>query len=172
MGKKTLLLTVLLAAMLPKAKADVDPNFYFYICFGQSNMEGNAKWESMDNSVDSRFQLLATTNFNSPSRTMGKLYKALPPLVSPAGNLGPSDYFGRTMVAALPPNVKVGVIPVAMGGSPIEMFDKDKYQQKMKENYNEWWAQLARNHYGGNPYGYAYYCKQTSGLVSKWVFKN
>lgn len=153
MGKKTLLLTVLLATMLPKAKADVDPNFYFYICFGQSNMEGNAKWESMDNSVDSRFQLLATTNFSSPSRTMGKLYKALPPLVSPAGNLGPSDYFGRTMVAALPPNVRVGVIPVAMGGSPIEMFDKDKYQQKMKENYNEWWAQLARNHYGGNPYG-------------------
>ena len=40
-----------------------------------------------------------------------------------------------------------------MGGSPIEMFDKDKYQQKYQENYNEWWAQIARNYYGENPYG-------------------
>ena len=153
MKKKTLLLTVLLAALFSGAKADVDPNFYFYICFGQSNMEGNAQWESMDNTVDSRFQLLATTNFSSPSRTKGKLYKALPPLVSPWGKLGPSDYFGRTMVAALPPNVKVGVIPVAMGGSPIEMFDKDSYKQKMKDNPNELWTNLANQYYGGNPYG-------------------
>jgi hypothetical protein len=40
-----------------------------------------------------------------------------------------------------------------MGGSPIEMFDKDKYQQKMKDNPSEWWVTLAKNHYGGNPYG-------------------
>ena len=153
MKKKTLLLTVLLAALFSGVKADVDPNFYFYICFGQSNMEGNAQWETMDNTVDSRFQLLATTNFSSPSRTKGKLYKALPPLVSPWGKLGPSDYFGRTMVAALPPNVKVGVIPVAMGGSPIEMFDKDSYKQKMKDNPNELWTNLANQYYGGNPYG-------------------
>lgn len=153
MKKKTLLLGVLLATLLPEAKADVDPNFYFYICFGQSNMEGNAPWETIDNTVDARFQLLATTDFTSPSRTKGNLYKALPPLVSPWGKLGPSDYFGRTMVAALPTTVKVGVIPVAMGGSPIEMFDKDKYKQKMKDNPNELWTNLANQYYGGNPYG-------------------
>ena len=78
MKKKTLLLGVLLATLLPRAKADVDPNFYFYICFGQSNMEGNAPWETIDNTVDARFQLLATTDFTSPSRTKGNLYKALP----------------------------------------------------------------------------------------------
>lgn len=144
---------MLLATLFQGARADVDPNFYFYICFGQSNMEGNAQWESMDNTVDSRFQLLATTNFSNPSRTKGKLYKAVPPLVSPWGKLGPSDYFGRTMVAALPPSVKVGVIPVAMGGSPIEMFDKDTYKQKMKDNPTELWTNLANQYYGGNPYG-------------------
>lgn len=144
---------VLLATLLQGAKADVDPNFYFYICFGQSNMEGNAQWETMDNTVDSRFQLLATTNFTSPSRTKGKLSKAVPPLVSPWGKLGPTDYFGRTMVAALPSNVKVGVIPVAMGGSPIEMFDKNLYKKKMQDNPGELWTNLANQYYGGNPYG-------------------
>ena len=57
------------------------------------------------------------------------------------------------MVAALPVNVKVGVVAVAMGGSPIEMFDKDKYEDKLKANPTEWWAQLSKNYYGGNPYG-------------------
>ena len=149
-----MLITVLLATSLLGAKADVDPNFYIYICFGQSNMEGNAQLESIDKTgIDARFQLLATCNFTNPSRTKGKWYTATPPLVSPNGGLGPSDYFGRTMVECLPENVRVGVIPVAMGGSPIEMFDKDKYQQKMKDNPSEWWVTLAKNHYGGNPYG-------------------
>ena len=135
------------------AKADVDPNFHIYLCFGQSNMEGNAQWEDVDNEVDSRFQMLATTNFDNPKRTMGNWHTANCPIVSPVGKLGPTDYFGRTMVAAMPTNVKIGVVAVAMGGSPIEMFDKDKYEQKLKDNPTEWWAQLSKNYYGSNPYG-------------------
>ena len=144
---------VLLATNFMAAKADVDPNFHIYLCFGQSNMEGNAQWEDVDNEVDSRFQMLATTNFDNPKRTMGNWYTANCPIVSPMGKLGPTDYFGRTMVAAMPADVKIGVVAVAMGGSPIEMFDKDLYEQKYKDNYNEWWAQIARNYYGANPYG-------------------
>ena len=131
----------------------VDPNFHIYICFGQSNMEGNAQWEAQDEgNVDSRFQMLATCDFTSPQRSMGNWYTAECPIVSPDGRLGPTDYFGRTMVANLPNN-KIGVIAVAMGGSPIEAFDKDLYQQKIADNSNEWWALLAQRHYGGNPYG-------------------
>ena len=150
--KQFLLTTMMLLCAVMGAKAEVDPNFHVYICFGQSNMEGNAQWEAQDNDVDPRFQMLATCNFNSPKRTLGNWYVAKCPIVSPVGKLGPTDYFGRTMVANLP-NHKIGVIAVAMGGSPIEMFDKDKYQQKYQENYNEWWAQIARNYYGENPYG-------------------
>ena len=144
---------VLLATNFMAAKADVDPNFHIYLCFGQSNMEGNAQWEDVDNEVDLRFKMLATTNFDNPKRTMGNWYTANCPIVSPVGKLGPTDYFGRTMVAAMPTNVKIGVVAVAMGGSPIEMFDKDKYEQKLKENPTEWWAQLSKNYYGSNPYG-------------------
>ena len=144
---------IMLATQFMAAKADVDPNFHIYLCFGQSNMEGNAQWETVDNDVDSRFQMLATTNFDNPKRTMGNWYTANCPIVSPMGKLGPTDYFGRTMVAAMPTNVKIGVVAVAMGGSPIEMFDKDKYEQKLTQNPTEWWAQLSKNYYGGNPYG-------------------
>lgn len=153
MKKNFILTAVLLLFSVMGVKAEVDPNFYIYICFGQSNMEGNAQWEAQDvGNVDERFQMLATCDFDNPKRTMGNWYKAECPIVSPTGKLGPTDYFGRTMVKELP-DKKIGVIAVAMGGSPIEMFDKDLYQQKMKDNPGEWWAQLANKHYGGNPYG-------------------
>ena len=151
--KRILLSIAILATALQSARAEVDPNFYIYICFGQSNMEGNAQWEAQDvGNVDPRFQMLATCNFDNPKRTLGNWYTAECPIVSPVGKLGPTDYFGRTMVKELP-DKKIGVIAVAMGGSPIEMFDKDLYEQKYKDNYNEWWAQIARNYYGENPYG-------------------
>lgn len=151
--RRLLLFFAILATALQGARAEVDPNFYIYICFGQSNMEGNAQWEAQDvGNVDPRFQMLATCNFNNPKRTLGNWYKAECPIVSPDGKLGPTDYFGRTMVKELP-DKKIGVIAVAMGGSPIEMFDKDLYEQKMKDNPNEWWVTLAKRHYGGNPYG-------------------
>lgn len=143
---------LLVALNFMSVRAEVDPNFYIYLCFGQSNMEGNAKAESIDSYVDSRFRMLSTCKFDNPARVLGKWYKAIVPIVSPAGGLGPTDYFGRTLVAALPKDVKVGVVAVAMGGSPIEMFDKDKYAQKLADNPNEWWAILAKQHYGGNPY--------------------
>ena len=152
--KKLLFMTgLMLMTSYLNVNAEVDPDFYIYICFGQSNMEGNAQWEAQDEgNVDERFQMLATCDFDNPKRTLGNWYKAECPIVSPVGKLGPSDYFGRTMVKELP-DKKIGVIAVAMGGSPIEMFDKDLYEQKYKDNYNEWWAQIARNYYGANPYG-------------------
>ena len=152
--KKLFMIGVLLTTLFVGAKADVDPNFHIYLCFGQSNMEGNAQWESVDNQyVDPRFQMLATTKFDNPKRSMGEWYTAKCPIVSPMGKLGPTDYFGRTMVAAMPTDVKIGVVAVAMGGSPIEMFDKGLYKQKLASNPNEWWATLSKNYYGGNPYG-------------------
>ncbi|MGX8696766.1 MAG: hypothetical protein ACSW8D_10295, partial [Prevotella sp.] len=104
--KRLLIIGALLCTRLLGVNADVDPNFYIYLCFGQSNMEGNAAPESVDKQdVDERFQMLATTDFTSPKRTMGNWYMATPPIVSPQGGLGMADYFGRTMVAALPANV-------------------------------------------------------------------
>ena len=152
MNKKVLALGAMLFVWLIGAKAEVDPNFYIYLCFGQSNMEGNADVQSVDKQgIDQRFQMLATTNFDSPKRTMGQWYTATPPIVSPQGKLGMADYFGRTMVAALPAGIKVGVVDVAIGGCAIEMFDKDQYKTQMTDPSN-WSTQLANKYYGGNPW--------------------
>ena len=148
--KRHFLSLVFLVGGLLGAQAEVDPNFYIYLCFGQSNMEGNARWESVDNTVDDRFKMLATCNFTSPKRNLGEWYKATPPIVSPWGGLGMADYFGRTMVAALPSNVKVGVVDVAIGGIAIEGFMPDKIAGILAKA-DCWQAERIRA-YGSDPY--------------------
>ena len=58
--KKTVILTLLMT-ILPalRMQAAVDPNFYIFLCFGQSNMEGNARPEAVDlESPGPRFLLM------------------------------------------------------------------------------------------------------------------
>ena len=108
--KNFFLTSMLLMSSLLGAKGEVDPNFYVYLCFGQSNMEGNAAPESVDyENISPRFQMLACVDFQNPARTMGQWYTATPPIVRQGTGLGMADYFGRTMVKNLPDNVKVGV---------------------------------------------------------------
>ena len=107
-----------------EVKAQVDPKFQIYLCFGQSNMEGGVPAESIDMEyVDPRFKVLATDSTNE-NRTMGMWYTAYPRIVG-LGGLCPIDYFGRSMVAALPAGYKVGVVPVASGGVDIRAFFPD-----------------------------------------------
>ena len=128
-----------------------DPNFYIYLSFGQSNMEGNAKIEPQDTvSVDNRFQVLEALNCPELKREKGKWYTAVPPLCRCKTGLTLTDYFGRTMVAHLPKNVKVGIINVAVGGCKIELFDKDKYETYMT-TAPDWMKGMVKE-YDGNPY--------------------
>lgn len=47
-----------------------DPDFYIFLCFGQSNMEGFPGIEEQDKATpDNRFQVLATVDFPSLGRT-------------------------------------------------------------------------------------------------------
>ena len=128
-----------------------DPNFYIFICFGQSNMEGNARPEAQDTtSVDERFQVLEAVDCPNLNRTMGNWYPALPPLCRCRTGLTPADYFGRTMVANLPKNVKVGVINVSVAGCKIELFDKDNFAS-YAATAPGWMTNIIKE-YGGNPY--------------------
>ena len=105
-------------------KAEVDPKFQIYLCFGQSNMSGGSAAEAVDlEYVDKRFQMLATdATYTDPVREMGKWSTAYPPIVSGGTTLCPIDYFGRSMVAALPADHRVGVLAVAAGGIDIKVF--------------------------------------------------
>ena len=128
-----------------------DPNFQIYLCIGQSNMEGAARAELQDSTVNPRFQVMEAVNCENLGRKMGSWYPAVPPLCRCKTNLGPADYFGRTMVANLPEEVKVGVIVVAIGGCKIELFDKDNYAS-YTETAPVWMKGMIKE-YDGNPYG-------------------
>ena len=107
-----------------------DKNFYIYLAFGQSNMEGNARIEEQDREgISDRWQMMAAVDFEKMGRKKGEWYTAVPPLCRESNGLTPVDYFGRTMVANLPEKVRVGVICVAVGGCKIEAFMKDRAQE-------------------------------------------
>ncbi|MBO0950828.1 sialate O-acetylesterase [Fibrella forsythiae] len=129
-----------------------DKNFYIFLCFGQSNMEGNAKIEPQDTvNVNPRFQVMEAVDCPAINRTKGNWYTAKPPLCRCRTGLTPADYFGRELVANLPEKVRVGVINVAIGGCKIELFDKDNYQS-YTTNIPGWMKNFIKE-YDENPYG-------------------
>ncbi len=129
-----------------------DPNFYIFLCFGQSNMEGFPGVEQQDKTVDERFQLLAAVDFPNMDRKKGNWYTAVPPLCRQSTGLCPADYFGRTMVANLPENIRVGVVNVSVAGCKIELFQKDDYQSYASTAAS--WMKNIITGYDGNPYAY------------------
>ena len=155
--KKTFLLTLLLA-VLPalRMQAAVDPNFYIFLCFGQSNMEGNARPEAADlASPGSRFLLMPAVDFPAtdqrPARKMGEWCEASAPLCRPNTGLTPADWFGRTMVASLPENIKIGVIHVAIGGIDIKGFLPDSIKEYAEKKAPGWMKGMLQA-YDNNPY--------------------
>ena len=131
-----------------------DPNFQIYLCFGQSNMEGNAAIEAQDKTgVNPRFMAMYTLDNAQAGWTMGLWHTAVPPQARPYTRLSVVDYFGRKMVDNLPEEVKVGTITVAVGGASIDLFDKDKYQAYLNDANTADWLRNYAKEYGGNPYG-------------------
>jgi hypothetical protein len=128
-----------------------DPNFYIFLSFGQSNMEGHAKFEPQDTISNDRFMLMQAVDCPDLHRTKGNWYPAVPPLSRCNTGLTPGDYFGKTMIAGLPENVKIGIINVSVGGCKIELFDKDNYQT-YTETAPGWMKNMIAQ-YDGDPYG-------------------
>ena len=132
-------------------KQAVDKKFYIFLCLGQSNMEGFPGIEPPDRGpVDGRFQMLAAVDFPNQGRKKGNWYPAVPSLSRPSAGLGPVDYFGRTMVSNLPPDIRVGVVNVSIGGCKIELFEKDSFQTYAATAPS--WMSNTIALYGGNPY--------------------
>ena len=130
-----------------------DPNFHIYLCFGQSNMEGQGVIEAQDKDVDSRFQVLQALDCSNLERSKGVWYTAVPPLSQCHSGLSPTDYFGRTLVKNLPDSIKIGVVNVAIGGCDIRLFDKDIYQDYDSTYQEKWFLDKVKS-YNGNPYEY------------------
>lgn len=78
MKRIILAVSALLAASALNAQ---DPDFHIYLCFGQSNMEGNARIEAQDlEGVSDRFMMMAAVDDQERGRVKGQWYTAVPPL--------------------------------------------------------------------------------------------
>ena len=156
--KKLVMTAVALTAIFSSVtKAQTpDPNFYIYLCFGQSNMEAGAVPAEKDKDfTDPRFQFMAAVDMPRYERTMGNWYQATPPICRQENNMGPVDFFGRKMIENLPDSIKVGVINVSVAGAKLELWDKDACEEYLRmENSDpgrQWLGKMAEQ-YGNSPY--------------------
>ena len=152
----SLLVLMLLIMSGTRLSAAVDENFYIFLCFGQSNMEGAAKPDAADlASPGARFLLMPAVDFPAtdqhPARKMGEWCEASAPLCRPNTGLTPADWFGRTLVASLPDNIRIGVIHVAIGGIDIKGFLPDSIQNYVEKKAPGWMKGMLQA-YGNNPY--------------------
>lgn len=145
-----------------------NPKFHIFVCIGQSNMEGNASIEAVDTvGIPDNFRVMAAADFSKPARSIGEWYAAVPPLVRQHTGLTPMDYFGRTMVANLPEDHRVGVVPVAVGGCKIEHLSKS-FDPLTLEHEADWFKAFM-SEYDNNPYRRLIEClrkAQKSGIIS------
>ena len=154
---RKLISTILLGVFAMTAHAQKpDPNFYIFLCFGQSNMEGAARPEAQDlKSPGPRFLWMPAVDYPAtetlPERKMGEWYEAVPPLCRPNTGLTPADWFGRTLVTSLPENIKIGVIHVAIGGIDIKGFLPDSIDNYVKTKAPGWMKGMLAA-YDNNPY--------------------
>jgi len=155
MKKMILLFGLTLAAIMP-ARAEQDPNFFIYLCFGQSNMEAGARPADQDKDWnDPRFQFVAAVDNPRMDRKMGQWYTAIPPICRPSNNMGPVDFFGRKMIENMPEQYRVGVINVSVAGAKLELWDKDACEEYLAmeaaDPSRSWLVNMAKE-YDMSPY--------------------
>lgn len=142
---------LILVGLITLCLSAPDSNFYVFLAFGQSNMDGAGPIEAQDmNGVPERFKMMAAVDMPSKGRKKGNWYTATPPLCREGSNLSPCDYFGRTMVEKLPEKISVGIINVAVAGCSIDLFDEDKCAAYLT-TAADWLRNMAAA-YGNNPF--------------------
>lgn len=151
LGATAMFFTV--AANAEEPAVAVDSNFYIFLAFGQSNMEGQGGITAADRTVSEKFQVLNTTECN------GGLYNwriAVPPLAHCQGaGLGPVDYFGRLLIDSITPHnpdIRIGVVDVAVAGCSIELFDTTGNKDVTYAAKQQSWMKSRIDAYGGRPY--------------------
>jgi len=116
-----------------------EKEFHVYIAFGQSNMQGPGEIRPQDKTgISDRWRILNVVDgtYAGENRAKGQWYTAVPPLIIPDSGLvnylglniglGPSDHFGRTLVAGTPEHINMGVVAVANGDLALAAFRKVK----------------------------------------------
>ncbi|HLW21083.1 MAG TPA: sialate O-acetylesterase [Cyclobacteriaceae bacterium] len=145
-----LAILVVLCSFRSTAAQAQDPNFYIFLSFGQSNMEGHSRYEPQDTVANDRFLVLQAVDCPDLGRELGSWYPAVPPITRCNTGITPTDYFGKTLAESLPDSIKIGIINVSVGGCKIELFEKDNYESYVETAPGWMKGMLAQ--YDDNPY--------------------
>ena len=123
-GLFMLALSVCNAQGTSQSQAD-DAVFHVFLLLGQSNMAGFQKALAEDKVANSRILALGFDDCPAANRTEGEWSVAVPPLHECwNGALGPGDTFAKAMLDVYPGEDKIGVVPSALSGKPVETFMK------------------------------------------------
>ncbi len=118
------LILLIAGCLQPFAK---EPEFHLYILAGQSNMAGRGKLEAQDIEPHPHVFVLDANDQWQPA--VEPLHFDKPGMVG----VGPGLAFGKAM-AQHKPNVKIGLIPCAAGGSPISSWFPGGYHDQTKSH--------------------------------------
>ena len=139
-----------LSLLASPLQAAPNPNFHIYIAYGQSNMAGAGPIQSGDQDPVDNFGRLAGIDCGARKGgtgiklAKGEWSKAVPPMFHCQEGLSVADYFGKTMAKEMP-GVTIGIIPVAVGGASIKLFDKAQWQSYVNSS-ESWLANWAKDY--------------------------
>lgn len=108
----------------------VDNNFHIYLLIGQSNMAGRGNLDEESKQIDDRILMLDSTNHWTPATD--PLHFDKPKLVG----VGPGIAFAKAMLQD-DKNRKIGLIPCALGGSPIQVWEPGTVYLKKFHPYDD-----------------------------------
>jgi hypothetical protein len=123
--KNILTFCFLLISIAVVAKQKPDPNFELYVLAGQSNMAGRG-YITGDFKTETNDHVFMLTKDNTWVQAKHPVH-----FDKPAAGVGPGLAFGIVM-ATQNPKVRIGLIPTAVGGSPIEHWMPGAYDAATK----------------------------------------
>jgi hypothetical protein len=106
----------------PASSKGPDPDFHLYLLVGQSNMAGRGRLDTESKQLHPRIWMLSKENEWIPATD--PLHFDKPQVVG----VGPGLAFGKEMADA-DPKARIGLIPCAVGGSPISIWQASHFYE-------------------------------------------
>jgi hypothetical protein len=125
-GMAFMLLLATAAHTAEPVKLPAKEKFHLYLLVGQSNMAGRGKVEAQDKKPVANLLMLSKDNQWVPAVDPMHFDKS-------SAGVGPGRTFGME-VAAADPTVTIGLIPCAVGGSPISVWVPGAYYEPTKSH--------------------------------------
>jgi hypothetical protein len=107
---------LLIISMMSQAQEKSDTNFHLYLLIGQSNMAGRGVVDAESKQQDPQILMLDSNNRWLPATDPVHFDK---PEIA---GVGPALSFAKEMLGS-DKNIKIGLIPCAVGGSPIRVWE-------------------------------------------------